>query len=154
MCLKKMFKKILRNFLKSLAAKKKGITLLLVVAILSSLMSISMGIFNIIFGQIRISGEIADSFLAFYAADQGIERILYLDRVTHVNDTYGICTGAGIPCYQEFNVPAISNGCYDITVNKTSVPVTTEIKVLGQYTGKPGCSIANRVVKRGFNLTY
>lgn len=55
--------------------------LLLTVLILAALTSIASGIFAAVFGEIRISGEVGDSFTAFYAADQGIERLLYCDRV-------------------------------------------------------------------------
>lgn len=134
----------------------RGITMLLVVAILSALMSVSLGIFNLIYGQIKISGEIADSFLAFYAADQGIEKTLYLDRIVYINDPYnypyGICQNSpGAPCYTQTQIPAMSGGCYDLSVIKTTSPPGTEIKVLGQYR----CGVnPNRVIKRGFNLTY
>lgn len=126
--------------------------MLLVIAILSSIMAISIGIFNIIYGQIRISGEIADSFLAFYAADQGIERMLYLDRITNIGNQYGICPASGVICYQEIGTAAVSGGCYDISVSKTAAPnITTELKVLGQYQ----CGATPyRIIKRGFNLTY
>ncbi|MDP3710122.1 MAG: hypothetical protein Q8R29_00135 [bacterium] len=146
-----MFKYLNIEVLKCLESKK-GITMLLVVTILSSIMAIGLGIFNVIFGQIRISGEIADSFLAFYSADQGIEKTLYLDRITYVGNTYGVCISTpGIPCYTETGVSASSGGCYDLSVSKTTSPATTEIKVLGQY--RCGTN-PSRIIRRGFNLTY
>ena len=63
---------------------ENGITLLLVMIILSALLSISIGIFNIVFGQIKISGDLADSFVAFYAADQAIENILLMNPIRRV----------------------------------------------------------------------
>lgn len=131
--------------------REKGITMLLVVAILSSLLSISVGIFDVIFGQIQLSGEISDSFSAFYAADEGIEKTLYLDRITNINNPLGICagTGGGAGCYTALAVNAQSGGCYDIAVDK--VGASTNLKVLGQY--RCGANPV-RVVKRGFNLTY
>ena len=127
----------------------RGITMLLVVAILSALMSISLGIFNIIYDQVRISGEIADSFLAFYSADQGIEKNLYLDRITNISSPYGMCSGEGDPCYTESGASALAGGCYDIAVKKLAS--ATELKVLGQY---PCTAGSLRIIKRGFNLTY
>lgn len=129
--------------------KERGVTMLLVVAILSSLLSISMGIFNVIFGQMRISGEIADSFVAFYSADQGIERTLYIDRISDIANPYGICPAPGANCYVETGASTVSGGCYDLSVNKAGG--ATEIKVLGQY--RCGAN-PTRVVKRGFNLVY
>ena len=130
-------------------SEKKGITMLLVVAILSAIMSISLSIFNIIFDQVRISGEIADSFLAFYSADQGIEKNLYLDRITNISSPYGICSGEGDPCYSETSTAASAGGCYDIAVKKLAG--ASELKVLGQYPCGAG---SLRTIKRGFNLTY
>lgn len=75
-----------------LRTNNKGVTLLLVVVVLSAVLTISVGIANIIFGQIKISGESGDSFLAFLAADRAIERKLY-EVLVHKN----ICQGPGIP---------------------------------------------------------
>ena len=126
------------------AFKKEGITLLLVVIILSALLSISIGIFNVVLGQIRISGEIADSFVAFYAADQGIEKMLLRDRV--LNE---ICPTPGANCFPAQTFDVESGACYTIRVSKTGG--STEIVVSGQYR----CGInPMRVVKRGFQVTY
>lgn len=120
--------------------------MLLVVVILSALFSISIGIFNVVFGELRISGEIADSFVAFYAADQGIERTLYLDR-----EQSAICTiTTGENCYVVSPpINTASGGCYGLRVNKISN--TTQIIASGQY--RCGSNPA-RVVKRGFMVTY
>lgn len=134
------------------SSDSKGITILLVIIILSSILSIGLGIFNVIYGQIMISGEIANSFVAFYAADQGIEKMLYLDRITYIGSTYGMCQASpGVPCYIETQSAAINGGCYDVSVSKTVAPIATELKVLGQF---PCSANPNRIVKRGFNLTY
>lgn len=125
---------------------KRGITLLLVVVILSALFSISLGIFNLVFGQILISGEVEDSFRAFYAADRGLERIFYRDRVD-----------GGLPDgYQEDNTNIKSEiGCFRITVRKTEdncgAGNNTCVTSIGQYR----CGInPSRVVKRGFSVSY
>ena len=139
--------------------------MLLVVAILSAIMSISLGIFNIIFDQVRISGEIADSFLSFYSADEGIEKTLYLDRITYINNAaddypYGLCgKNPGISCYTTPAPPAGTlatvGGCYQVTMDKA--PGSTVLKVIGQYPrlqGADPCGESYRIIKRGFNLTY
>jgi len=126
--------------------EQRGIILLLVVVILSALFSISIGIFNVVLGELKISGEIADSFVAFYAADQGIERILFRDR-----NQGAICTVSSGPNCYVLTPPAgvVSGGCYSIRVNKVSG--TTQIIASGQYR----CGInPSRVVKRGFMVTY
>lgn len=58
-----------------------GVTLLISVVVLSAIFSISIGMFNLVFVQIVLSGESADSFRAFFASDQGTEALLYRHRV-------------------------------------------------------------------------
>ena len=127
------------------AFEQKGITLLLVVVLLSAILSIGVGIFNVVLGELRISGEVADSFRALYAADQGIERTLYLDR-----QVQAFCTLAQGPnCFVARGVPVQSEGCYTVRISKQGG--ITEIIIAGQY--RCGESPA-RVVKRGFQVTY
>lgn len=135
----------LLSALKRSSLERRGMALLLVVVLLSALLSISIGVFNVVFGQIKISGEIADSFVAFYAADQGIEKILYQDR----SDEDGICPVAGANCFRETDISVASGGCYTVRVSK--VGGNTEIIAAGQY--RCGAS-PSRVVKRGFQVTY
>jgi len=124
---------------------KRGIALLLVVVLLSALLSISLGIFNVVFGQLKISGEISDSFVAFYAADQGIEKTLYRDRIQGE-----LCTIAPGPnCFVETNIDVQSGGCYTLRLSRVSS--STEIITSGQY--RCGAN-PNRVVKRGFQVDY
>ncbi len=142
-----IFKRAIRVISKLGRKPKDGITLLLVVILLSAIMSISLGIFNVVIGELKISGEISDSFIAFYAADQEIEKILYLDRVLGT-----ICPSPGDSCFTETNVaaaPVESRGCYTARVSKADN--NTDVVVAGQY--RCGLSPA-RVVKRGFEVTY
>ena len=122
----------------------RGSSLLLVVVLLSAMLSISLGIFNVVFGQLKLSGEVADSFVAFFSADQGVEKILYRDRVLE-----NICATPGTNCFVEGPTNVSSGGCYSIRVSKTGG--NTEVVTVGQYrceTNSP------RVVKRGFQVNY
>lgn len=56
---------------------KKGVTLYFAVVILSVIFGIGAGLSILIFSQIRITREIGESVIAFYAADTGIEQALY-----------------------------------------------------------------------------
>lgn len=123
--------------------REEGITLLLVIILLSAIMSVSLGIFNIVMGELRISGEASDSFIAFYAADQGIERALYLDRIAR-----SVCLAPGPNCFTETR-DTESGGCYAVRMSR--IGSTTDIVVAGQYRCGPN---ASRVVKRGFELVY
>lgn len=128
---------------------KKGITLLLVVVILSALLSISIGIFNVVFGELLISGEIADSFVAYYAADEGAEKNLYLDRIAG-----GLTDGTSL------SRNLSSGGCYTTMFHKNPPTPTTrcsldpddlEIETSGQY---PCGATPSRVVRRGWCVFY
>jgi Tfp pilus assembly protein PilX len=125
--------------------ERDGITLLLVIVLLSTILSISVGIFNVVIGEFRISGEATDSFRALYAADQGIERTLYRDRVQQA-----LCTVVeGPDCFVASDVSVLSDACYTVRVSKLSG--ATAIAIAGQY--RCGTS-PSRVVKRGFEVTY
>ena len=116
------------------------------VVLLSAILSIGVGIFNIVFGELMIASELADSFRALYAADQGIARTLYRDRQKRE-----ICPGAqGTGCvFEERDVRVQSGGLYTVRVSKTGG--ATEITVAGQ--SREGVR-AGIVVKRGFQVSY
>ena len=121
-------------------------TLLLVVVLLSAILSISIGIFNIIFGQLQISGEIGDSFRALSSADEGIEKMLYRDRV---EDDEDICQIEGTDCYIDSSPePTLSGGCYTTKISK--IGIDTFLRVAGQAR----CNPSDRVIQRGFSVTY
>jgi len=118
---------------------------LLVIVLLSAILSISVGIFNVVLGEFRISGEASDSFRALYAADQGIERTLYRDR-----EQQALCVVAqGPDCFVAQAVTVPSEACYTVKVSKVSSATT--IVIAGQY--RCG-SNPSRVVKRGFQVIY
>ena len=131
--------------IKNSKIKKEGITLLLVIVLLSAILSIGIGIFNVVYGEFRISGEVADSFRALYAADEGIERTLYLDRQRNA-----VCTVAqSIDCFVAVNVPVLSGGQYSVRVSKEGG--STAVVVAGQ--NRAGTNAA-RIIKRGFQVIY
>lgn len=59
---------------------EKGVTLLIVVSILGSMTAIAFGVSLILLTEVRLSEDISKTVSAFYAADAGAERILYVDR--------------------------------------------------------------------------
>lgn len=108
--------------------------------VLSAILSVSVGIFNIIIGQLYISGEISDSFIALYAADEGIEKTLYRDRV-HPSCISTSCSVGPIV--------TLAGSCYTIIYTRSGP--NTSVKGVGQYRCDPG---ATRITKRGFEVTY
>jgi hypothetical protein len=63
---------------------KKGASLLLTILIMSAILAIAMGIAKLSLGEIKISRELPQSFVAYYAAEAGIEEGLYADLITAV----------------------------------------------------------------------
>lgn len=68
---------------------EKGISLLLAVLVSSVLLAISLGVSAILISQIRMIKGMGDSVIAFYAADNGVEEMLYnLYKTVDPRDTY------------------------------------------------------------------
>lgn len=120
-----------------------GMVLLLVILILSALLSISIGIFNVVLGEFRISGEISDSFIAFYAADQGVEQVFYDDRVAG-----SLCRGGGTCEYGPVTVALANGSCYTARLSRTGND--TSVTSTGEYR----CGGSSLAVKRAFQASY
>lgn len=59
----------------------RGVSVFLAVIILSILLAIALGLSTILVSQIRMIKGMGDSILSFYAADTGVERVLYEDKM-------------------------------------------------------------------------
>ena len=131
-------------------SQQKGITLLLVIVLLTAILSISIGVFMIVYGQLLISGEIGSSFIALYAADQAIEKMLYLDRPGNKCDPPN-------PSCNVTNLAAENPlACYTTDLQRQDLvsPAgndTTVIRVTGDY---PCNAQSSREVKRAFDVEY
>jgi len=60
----------------------KGTSLYLALMILSLLLAISLGLSALLFGQFKIAKGMEESVIAFYAADTGIEKMLFDFKVS------------------------------------------------------------------------
>lgn len=127
------------------ARERRGITILIVVLVLTAILSISAGVLNVVIGQLTISGQVHDSFRALYAADEAIEKWLFLDRVlgpiappTQSGPRNTAVSGTSY----SFTLRASPTGCTDST--------NTMLTVSGQDTPLGGTPH----VKRGFQLCY
>ena len=142
--------------------RKSGITLLLVILVLAALMTISLGIFNIIFTQLQISGELSRSFRALYASDQGLEYALYRDLVlgdicpmNSSPDAETPCPGGALSIY--LDTPGFIN-CFTFGYLDSRIADITVIKFGGQSkiksVGHSDCTSSFRTVKRAFQIIY
>lgn len=136
--------------------RKRGVTLLLVILVASALMAISLGIFNITFIELRISGELSNTFQALYASDQLIEYVLYRDRITQDacassggENCFRVCTTNMPNCTGTEEFASLNGACGDATVSKGGG--LTVVKSIGQFQCDP---TSQRVVKRAFELSY
>ena len=121
----------------------RGQTLILVIMLVTAILAITLGILNVIIGQIQISGDAEQSFQALYAADQGIEKWFYIDR--NQSDV----TSAGIPLSESSTLP--SGACYYYQIDKSSTAPNTQINSYGINK----CPASGRVlVKRALQAAY
>lgn len=140
---------IIRAYIHAHIGDRKGFTLLLMIVLLAAFLSFAMGIFNILLGQIIVVGQAGESFGALYAADTGIERTLYRDRVQNICGTTDCGSGGAFT-----NLP--NGACYRVDMNPPDLsiaclaPDTRCIKVTGQNI----CGGAQRFVQRKFGISY
>lgn len=92
---------------------EKGISLLFIVIIMSVILALSLGISAIIIQQTRMMGEIGHSLVSFYAADSGVEEILYdlyqspIPQAQHS----GLCGDASYDSVAKCGAAVSTNAC-------------------------------------------
>ncbi len=81
-------------FQKTKIKNQRGVSIFFAVIILSVLLAIALGISALLVSQIRMLREMSDSVVSLYAADSGIERILYEDKMCRLPG----CGSLSWPC--------------------------------------------------------
>ncbi len=115
---------------------ESGIALILTISILSGLLALALGISTLLVREMKLSQEIANSGIAYGAADTGIERFMYGVNKEDLEPTACCCSGAGcLPentedCYSD---TLSNNASYTVCTKKTTPPV--EIKSTGTFSG-------------------
>ena len=120
---------------------KKGFTLLLSILVVSVILSVSLGIFDIMTKELKLSGLGRESQIAFYAADAGIECFFYweikhpdladsaFEPETGATNTIN-CAGNDIQISGSgphvFNLPLSNNSCAKVKVTKSGLITTVE----------------------------
>lgn len=143
--------------------KNKGMALLFSVLLSSIILTISLGISNIAFGEIKFSTSAKNTNEAFFAADAGIECALFNDKTS--SNVFVATSPDPIVC-QSGTVTVVSStypfwsfvllglgpqaqGCAKITVNKGVTPM--EVISNGYNVGDSGTcnsTLTNRVERR------
>ena len=148
------FAKIYRCF----TVRKRGITLLLVILVMASLMTISLGIFNVSIIELQIAGDVTSSFRALYAADTANE-IMQYEYTTKLKGTtwednpsgYSICNvqqgGTNLYCRHPNSLP---NNETFVTWFDKNTPNLTRI----HSEGLSSAVLNARSAKRSTNIDY
>jgi hypothetical protein len=73
--------------------KEQGVSLIITFFIMTIILAMVLSISLILYEQIKVIKNIGDSVVAFYAADSGIEKVLYYDRKVVPEDAVrGFCS--------------------------------------------------------------
>src|SRR3989344_1808220 len=137
--------------------KTKGITLLLAVFISSLTLTLGMGIFTLLIGQVGFSTTARESLLAFYAADSGIECALFWDIQ---NRSFATSTTSSISCDGEFFNVGGASGVSQFTVSFadgscTEVEVIKSLGTTITSLGKNICQAGSaKTLQRGLRVNY
>lgn len=120
-----------------------GFVLLFAVTLAALLLAIALGVTNIAFRELKFSTNARDTNDAFFAADTGIERALFLDKNGNAVDG-------------EFSIPRLggrNQSCVRVTVTKTINPPAVKIISKG-YNIDIGCAPTGNAVERQIEVNY
>jgi len=122
--------------------KSRGFTLLLSILVVSVVLSVGLGIFDIMTKELKLSGLGRESQIAFYAADAGIECFFYweikhpdlagsaFEPGTGITNTISCAGNNGIEIKDSgpyaFNLPLSNNSCAKIKITKSGLTTTVE----------------------------
>jgi len=121
--------------------QNKGFTLLLSLLVISVVLSVSLGISNIIFKQIKVARVKSNSLKAFYTADAGLECVFYWD---FIEGPFSTTTQNDISCSEQplsvnfaggnasFNFfPSGGDACVTVNITKNDVTKRTTFRSTG-----------------------
>ncbi len=108
---------------------QKGVALYIALVISMFVLSLALGMSVIVFSQMKMMGEIGHSVVAFYAADTGIEKALYMKWKEDIGNwatTESVSIGGGASYNVSYNSPIWKSvGAYSNT--RRAVEITEEI---------------------------
>lgn len=147
----------------STSSLEQGFTLLFSLLIVSVALSVGMGIFNLIYGQIILSGTGRQSQFAFYVADAGVECAFYWDlqRRAFLQSEYDVddkiqCGGQNVDLFNPqgnrfaFNLELEDNSCAEVSVDK----VGQDTVIVSQGKSASCGETTSRTLQRGLRAEY
>ena len=114
---------------------EKGVSIYLVILISTFILAVALGLSTILISRIKVSHEIGYSVVALYAADSGIEEILYKIRVSKECDPdndcppFPCCTYSGTLNAASYNVYVSSTSPVIIKSNGTYQSIRRAIEI-------------------------
>lgn len=156
--------------------KEKGFAMIFTVLVMSLILSITMGMSNIVFKQKILSGLVRDSQIAFYQADSASECGLYQDykltnfltrgvAPTAINNTF-VCGDKTMVFSPEESAKTSTSNDYFVFINPSplkdsSAPCFTIVfdkrdptKNVIDSRGYNVCKASIRQVERGIKISY
>lgn len=144
--------------------QNKGFVALFTVLIAAVVLSMAIGIANIALKQIVLTASAVDANKSFYAADSGIECVLYHDLKIQPtpfipNQTFFQipCGGFTIQVFESIGMPGIftfdlflDSSCARVMVDKT----TTQTEIISRGYNTPCDETSSRTVERAIRVTY
>ncbi len=139
--------------------RNKGFTLLLALVVTGIVLTVGLGVFDIIIREIALSAMGRESQKAFYVADTGVECALYWDIK---NGPISTTTPADIECANQtmsaggslistFELTLPNGSCVQVIINK-SVPSRTILEARGYNID---CASNDpKKVERGLRIAY
>ena len=125
-----------------------GFVILFAVTISSILLAIALGVSNIALKEVKFGTNARDTNNAFFAADTGAERALFIDKPPG--------SACDPPCASSFVISGLGSSgqsCVKVTIGKT-VELTTIISK-GYNIGNDSCNSTNPDrVERELKVTY
>ncbi len=143
----------------SSSRSKRGFTLLLSLVVVSIVLSVGLGVFDIVFRELMFSGMSRESQKAFYAADTGAECAMYWDikegLISSTTPSTISCANQSVEVggtpISSFQVDLSNGTCFSVTVDKTNDPQTS----IESYGYNTPCGSTNpRKVERAIKITY
>ena len=138
--------------------RRKGFTLLLSLIVVSAILSVGLGVFDIVYRELILSGVGRESQKAFYAADTGIECAFYWDikrgEISTSTSSTIDCAGqsasvGGLTSVFQITLP--NGSCFEVIIDKNDASRT----VLESRGYNVACdSTSPRRVERAIRVAY
>ncbi len=135
-----------------------GFTLLLSLIVVSAVLSVGLGVFDIVYRELILSGIGRESQKAFYAADTGIECALYWDvkrgEISTSSPSTIECAGQSASVgglTSAFQITLPDGSCFKVIVDKSD-PARTVLESRGYNTACDSTGL--RKVERALRVSY